>query len=1091
MATPEPQVASTKPTAPATPSPVPPPAPAQPLKDDEEAYAHYHKVMDAVTKCPVRADSTLAALHQFLDVFTRRDATPEHVKNDKLLRNLTGVTEPAVRCDMFDKGKWRLSSPTATNGKYELFLRFNKLLYAPVVRLECRFNIDAPSPLCIQVVLEFHFGNCNGTELRNFEYIKAEERRDTPRNPSTCDRIKFQTNGATCTGLNNAISSEALLSGVQKAMLYVLRELAQSSVPRWLHFDLYTHELTSNFYTQELCDLHQIVARLPGGDTAMLSLGRPEYSAFRPRVGILAIREPSDLVRPNDLMRGRLPMVPLPCGDTFSSTTEGVIQLAYSAGISDAETRQALELWARARHSGTLFKVGHFPILALNYGYFSKLGSANQDLRYRLPRELHAELTFSIPGAYEVKYEGYLETEALGLRAHDAFFVITSHPVKWFEAAFKQNKDEKNPIYRDVRVKPHYNSFTYHSQLQTLHELQLESNSRWHPILLNQRHDLIPDHDLTAGLDIDPQKLEEAEKWLRGWREWNSEQLDVLASIHKAKGRMVITMGIAGTGKTLLQQALAIFFVKLGMRVQINAPANSNCNHFIRELEEALKEIKGARAYRLYCSSRNIGFKKMSQDQAKHRKVGHVDRRVSNLHGLGFKLHASRNQKTNARDYSFEQAVIDEADKGELQWLTMLDHNVDNRKEVEVWDVFRGHLNAARDLTLDRKDAKAISEFERSHNICTNHLIALTDIMVTTTGNARATEIVDVWANAERDFDISCKGYMVVMDEGPKDQEINSWNAVTALGSKVNGVMMFGDDKQLKPVNPGAGRKLQFNMFSERLAIPLPSRLVREGFQHVSLREQQRMHPVLSDFPSDEFYDALLRNAPRVHGSLDIVRPGMIDAALDPILRKVLSESEKARYTDGRLSEELYRLHYFEIVGERVQHPESCSSVVKEHVEVFFREMFPHLQSYFGDRTEEDLMIICGHGYAASHLNPCLFRVWLTSWQIQHYQTAVFELQAKQKNPDSHYPRIMTIDSAQGQEAFMVIVDGSFQCRDMMGFMTDPGRCNVAMTRAKGVLWVLGGLLGLKDSRHAHEAPSPFVKLKNRMQTRNQVHRLQ
>lgn len=53
-------------------------------------------------------------------------------------------------------------------------------------------------------------------------------------------------------------------------------------------------------------------------------------------------------------------------------------------------------------------------------------------------------------------------------------------------------------------------------------------------------------------------------------------------------------------------------------------------------------------------------------------------------------------------------------------------------------------------------------------------------------------------------------------------------------------------DRQLKPVNTCSTGKLQFNAFSERLDIPLPCRLVREGFPYVSLKEQQRMvsHPV-------------------------------------------------------------------------------------------------------------------------------------------------------------------------------------------------------------------------------------------------------
>lgn len=59
--------------------------------------------------------------------------------------------------------------------------------------------------------------------------------------------------------------------------------------------------------------------------------------------------------------------------------------------------------------------------------------------------------------------------------------------------------------------------------------------------------------------------------------------------------------------------------------------------------------------------------------------------------------------------------------------------------------------------------------------------------------------------------------------------------------------------------------------------------------------------------------------------------------------------------------------------------------------------------------------------------------------------------------------------------------------------MTDPGRCNVAMTRAKEVFWMVGGPLDKKGSNPftRHKAcMSPFPKLKLRvLQPSNQVHR--
>lgn len=120
----------------------------------------------------------------------------------------------------------------------------------------------------------------------------------------------------------------------------------------------------------------------------------------------------------------------------------------------------------------------------------------------------------------------------------------------------------------------------------------------------------------------------------------------------------------------------------------------------------------------------------------------------------------------------------------------------------------------------------------------------------------------------------------------------------------------------------------------------------------------------------------------------------------------------------------------------------------------------------------------------------------------------------KKRNPETAYSRYLTIDAAQGQESFMVVMDASMQQRDDVGtsslsdlptthspativltpgppgFMTDRGRCNVAMTRAKGVFWVLGGALDLKNPRNRPQALSPFPKLKQQMGREGKVHRI-
>lgn len=56
--------------------------------------------------------------------------------------------------------------------------------------------------------------------------------------------------------------------------------------------------------------------------------------------------------------------------------------------------------------------------------------------------------------------------------------------------------------------------------------------------------------------------------------------------------------------------------------------------------------------------------------------------------------------------------------------------------------------------------------------------------------------------------------------------------------------------------------------------------------------------------------------------------------------------------------------------------------------------------------------------------------------------------------------------------------------------MVDRGRCNVAMTRAKGVFWMIGGALGVLNPCNFAKPLSPFPKLKQEMEVLGRVHKM-
>lgn len=160
---------------------------------------------------------------------------------------------------------------------------------------------------------------------------------------------------------------------------------------------------------------------------------------------------------------------------------------------------------------------------------------------------------------------------------------------------------------------------------------------------------------------------------------------------------------------------------------------------------------------------------------------------------------------------------------------------------MDAWDVFRKHLAVSRADKFNWNSQNDIEEYEESYSLCKSQIVASTDILVTTSGNARCAEILDHWLLSGLMYGIPCKGVIVFCDESFKDSELGTWNAIMAPAGKTKGVFLFGDERQLAPTNTSSKGKLVHSHFGAQLDIALPNRLVKEGFPFVFLKEQQRM----------------------------------------------------------------------------------------------------------------------------------------------------------------------------------------------------------------------------------------------------------
>ncbi|OAY84452.1 putative ATP-dependent helicase C29A10.10c [Ananas comosus] len=251
---------------------------------------------------------------------------------------------------------------------------------------------------------------------------------------------------------------------------------------------------------------------------------------------------------------------------------------------------------------------------------------------------------------------------------------------------------------------------------------------------------------------------------------------------------------------------------------------------------------------------------------------------------------------------------------------------------------------------------------------------------------------------------------MVVIDEAAQASEVA---VLPPLSLGAARCVLVGDPQQLPAtvISKAAGTLLYSRSLFERFQ--------QAGCPTMLLSVQYRMHPQIRDFPSRYFYQGRLTDS-----------------------ESVANSPEEAYYRDALLKPYVF----YDVVHGRESHRGGSVSYQNIHEAQFTLRLYEHLQKF--------LKANGGKKVSVGIITPYKL-------QLKCLQREFEDVLNSEEGKDIY---INTVDAFQGQERDVIIMSCVRASNHGVGFVADIRRMNVALTRARRALWVVGNANALMQS---------------------------
>lgn len=610
-----------------------------------------------------------------------------------------------------------------------------------------------------------------------------------------------------------------------------------------------------------------------------------------------------------------------------------------------------------------------------------------------------------------------------------------------------------------------------------------EHTAKWRQSLLNQHAGKKDDVDPTDCLDLSKELVDAiVEGFVNDPRfDWSDEQKACLRACRAFPGGILLIQGFPGAGKTFTIVALGKLFNLLGIHVIYSTPTHYAGDAIAETIDKfdaiAGKKTSVIRIYRP--GSEEQAFKSSGIGNSDRPYNGIDDRNVeepsedaekeapknteadipgestSNADKSGddflgrfsedaeltmFSFVTEFEKYNYSKSYclpekSLEAAVIRRAynSSGEklignypskdqvhiskgMATLEDLGGDVGLGREVDFFEEVRRYHELMKEgklsLWSDEDKRNALFSFTKAAHF----VVEEAKMIITTNNNAGSTLISSHFGKA-------AKGIINFRDEDWKETEVNSWIPVchSQYGEKIQGIVMSGDRKQLKPTVISTRENPCFNEFASQMETSFFDRLIHMKHPVYKLTRQRRFRDTFKEFLNYRVYNDEMRSHPSVN-----------DQTVNPVWDRVVRNMLRVDDLD-------FDSGYF------VANIENAVCEIEESTK----------SRYNTAHVKFVVNLIMENFSAKGYDGKDITIITYYRAQVRRYLQYLLQLAKSGDFPREFHPYVCTVDSMQGKESKVVILDWVISRADTfgdLGFTMDNNRGNVAQSRMREVM---------------------------------------